>query len=302
MEAQTYKLFDRSGKFLCNVGAVGRGPGEYAISIYDDIIDDNNELIYIAPYIGNNILVYNTSGKFLKNLEAPHRLQKPKIFLFDNILTVVHVPLQGQAIAIQFNVNTGEVVNQLAPPAHFISKDIGNEINNTRNMSAVFDFFHSASDTLYHFDVKNNKILPVLTTTYTGAEQALKLYIQLNKELFMVNVHFFTINSDGKRQNGDHKLVCTNLKSKTSVCVKVVNDYFGNLPALSAIIPFREGYWVQNISTEQLITNIEKRLTENSCTENDRLTLKKLRSSLNEENNNVVFIGKLKSEVKTNLW
>ena len=55
---QPYKLFDRSGKFICNVGAIGRGPGEYTILAYDDIIDDNNELIYIAPFTGNKILVY----------------------------------------------------------------------------------------------------------------------------------------------------------------------------------------------------------------------------------------------------
>ena len=56
---EPFKLFARSGKFLCNVGSVGRGPGEYTISPYDAIIDDQNELIYLAPFVGNKILVYN---------------------------------------------------------------------------------------------------------------------------------------------------------------------------------------------------------------------------------------------------
>jgi len=301
---QPYKLFDRSGKFICNVGAIGRGPGEYTISAYDDIIDDNNELIYLAPFTGNKILVYSTSGKFLKDINAPHSLQKPKIFLSDNILTVVHMPFQdNNAMAIQFDVSTGEVVNELAPPPYFIVQSFDGEIFNTRNTPAIFDFLHTSSDTLYHFDVKKNKILPVFTITYTGSEKPFKQYFQLNKDLFMANVGFLVTDSETGRQHyGNYKSVVTDLKSKTSSYANVVNDYYGNLPVPSSVVTYRNGYWVNNSSHEQLIASIEKRLAENSCTENDRKTLTKLLSSLNVDDNNVVFIGKLKNEVQANLW
>jgi hypothetical protein len=48
--------------------------------------------------------------------------------------------------------------------------------------------------------------------------------------------------------------------------------------------------------------DIHKTLGESSCTDKDRQALGKLLSSLEENTNNVIFIGKLKSEVKEKLW
>ena len=42
------------------------------------------------------------------------------------------------------------------------------------------------------------------------------------------------------------------------------------------------------------MTLIEKRLSESSCTEKDKEVLNKLLASLDEEGNNVLFVGKLK--------
>lgn len=45
-----FKLFDKDGKFLCDVGRIGQGPGEYEISIYDEIIDEKGGRIFLAPF------------------------------------------------------------------------------------------------------------------------------------------------------------------------------------------------------------------------------------------------------------
>jgi hypothetical protein len=59
---------------------------------------------------------------------------------------------------------------------------------------------------------------------------------------------------------------------------------------------------VYNTQPEQLMEKIERRLSESSCTEKDKQILLKTLSTLKEGANNVVFIGKLKNEVKTKLW
>ena len=303
-QSQPYKLFDRSGKFLCDVGVIGRGPGEYT-SIYDDIIDDKNELIYIAPFIGN-ILVYKTSGEFVKTIETSQRFIQPKLFLSDGILSVIHRAGQNdKAMVVQVDVNTGQVVKELAPPLPLVggAQFTEGEIFNTRNTPSVFDFFHTSSDTLYQYDIKNNQILPVFTITYTGSEKLYKQYIQLNKELFMAAVGFLITDPETRRQYyGNYKTVVADLKSRTSSYANVVNDYFGGLPVPSSVVTYRNGYWVHNKATESLISDIEKHLVESNCSENDRQTLTKILSSLNAEDNNIVFIGKLKNELKTNLW
>ncbi|MDR3245684.1 MAG: 6-bladed beta-propeller [Prevotellaceae bacterium] len=274
-----FKLFARSGKFLCNVGSVGQGPGEYSIALYDEVIDDKNDLIYLAPMTGDKILVYNTLGKFIKNIVAPHRLQKPKLYLSDGILTVVHMPFEGdKAVAIQFD-SDGKIVKELARPKHLVVERFDGEIFNTRNNAAVFDFLSTSSDTLYHYNVKNNRIEPVFTMTVNSGKPY-KQYFELN-DRYITNVF-------GKG------LVSTDKKNKTSSYIKIVNDYFGNLAMPANVVSFRNGYFVYNLEPAQLKDEIEKRLAESDCSAQDKEKLTKLSSSLNENANNVLFIGKLK--------
>jgi len=91
-----YKLFDRSGKFLCTVSRRGGGPGEYQYSLDDDIIDEKNGIIYLAAF-PNKILVYNTSGKFLKDFVIPQQFfDQMQMYLSDGILTVICAPKMFQ--------------------------------------------------------------------------------------------------------------------------------------------------------------------------------------------------------------
>ena len=298
VRSRTYMLFDRSGKFLCPIGAIGQGPGEYAISLYDDIIDDKNDLVYLGAFMENKIMMYNTSGKFIKDIVAPHSLQKPKMFLSDGILTVVHLPFEGdKAVSIQFDAITGEVLKELSPPpAHLIVQSFDSELMSTRNALGVFDFLHTSSDTLYHFDVKNNEILPAFMVKSTK-EGMWKRYYPLNKNMFLTNVNMFDRNA---RRFVSIGTVATDLKSKTSSWINGVNDYFGNMSI--SIGSVSNGYWVQNIQPEQLIEDIKNRLTQRNCTEKDKQVLNKTLSTLKENENNVVFIGKLKKEITTKLW
>ena len=295
----SYKLFDHSGKFLGNIGSVGRGPGEWIISLYDDIIDEKNELIYLAPFMSDKILVYNTSGKYIKDIIAPHRLQKPKMFLSDNILTVVHMPFKDdKAAAYQFDVKTGEVLKEIAPPpAHFIVQNFNGELFSIKNAPGVFDFLHTSSDTLYHFDMKNNKMLPAFRAIHSAPKNVWMRYFALNKNIFLTSVNMFSEEQEIFQHVG---IVATDLNTKASSWIKVVNDFYGNMPV--SIMSVNNGYWVINIPQERLMDDIKNRLDQKDLSEDDRQTLNKTLSILKEDENNVVLFGKLKDEIKTKLW
>ena len=311
----TFKLFDRSGKFLCTLGSDESGTGEYSFSVYCDcIIDDENELIYLAEWITDRIYVFHSTGKLMKEFIFPKKLHSPVMFLSGDTLTVVRVALnnpfpknywyQADKVMIdKFNVNTGELLEELPPPAHLIINGDKNDgaIFTSRNLPETFDvqlhyYFTKSSyrDTLYHIDMKNNKIIPFFTVTYNELDitpieqQPLKpFFYYLNENVLMAY-----INGKG--------LVATDLKSRTSSWVLIVNDYYGNIPVPTWPSNFRNGYFVQNLKPEELKKIIETQLAERRCTENDIQVLKKMLSNLQEGANNVVFIGKLKSE--TELW
>ena len=276
-----YKLFDSSGKFLCDIGSVGQGPGEYSIAIYDDLIDDKNEKVYITTLNADKILVYDTSGKFIKNINAPHRLNKPKMYLSDDgILTVVHMAFPGnKAIVIQFD-SEGNVIKQLAPIPHLMAQNYDGEIFNTRNTSA-FEFLYTGSDTLYHYNIKANKIEPVFTVAVKSSEKPFRQYIELNN-MYITNIW------------SENKTILTDMKTKNSSYIKVRNDFWGNIEVRFSVVTLRNGRYVLNLEPGELIDLIEKRVKESDCSAQDRQKLKTLQDSLDKNANNVLLVGKIK--------
>ena len=280
-EMGAYKLFNRSGKFLGSIGSFGQGPGEYFILNYD-IIDENNELIYLAPLIGNKIYVFNTSGRFLKNFELPQTILHPVLLLSNDILTVVYTSsiAEDKTMITQININTGQIFNEFSTQIKQTSQRVG--FHSCLNIPDVFDIVHAAYDTIYHFDISNYALRQVFATSDDFSEDITKRHRQLNKDLVLTSV----------RPRG---FVLTDIKNKRSSWVKMKNDFFGSLNVQNPLSTFYNGYYVYNIQPEQLIEEIKQRLTESGCTEKDRQILQKTLSNLKEDTNNVVFIGKLKN-------
>jgi hypothetical protein len=276
-----FKLFDRSGKFLCNVGSVGQGPGEYSTTLYDDIIDDENELIYLSPFVGEKIWVYNTSGKHIKNIPLPNNMGKAKLHLSDDIISVVYMPFDNDKFVAYQITTEGKVLKSVPTPSHFVVGSFNGEMFNTRNTSE-FDFRTTNSDTLYHYDIKNNVIAPEFVMSVKSSEKPFRSYVEL-KDKYLTCVF-------GK----EYKVVATNKDTKNSSYIRVVNDYYGNLEVPISVVTFRNGWFVYNLEPTQLIEQIEKRLAESNCSEQDKQQLNALLPTLDENANNVLFIGKLK--------
>ena len=279
----SYKLFSRSGKFLCSVGSVGQGPGEYLYP-NDVIIDEKNELIYLAPLFGDKIFVYNMSGRFLRNIEFPQPFIGPTIFLSDDILTIVYIQRiqQDKSMVAQINLHTGQIFNEFTTQIPQLDK---RGFGSFRNMQDIADIMHGSfdTDTIYHFNISDNLISPVFTISDNAYEKRNKRHNQLNKDLVLSAI-----------AEPNKGLILTDLKNKSASWVKVKNDFFGNLDTPLSIFIYRNGYFVHNIQPEQLMEDIKQRLTNSNCTEKDRQILIKTLSTLKEGENNVVFIGKLK--------
>jgi len=293
-----YRLFDRSGKFLSDIPS----PKDYDLYFSDSFIDDKNELIYFTDD-DRKISLYKTSGSLVKEILTPRTMRYPRISVSDGILTVIQTPnrwrtwnypgINVDSVVIQFDVNSGDVLNEIAPPAQFMLKEsLGRSfrIYSRKNVSGIFDIQHSAIDTLYHFDVYNHQIVPVFTiTSRLSSVMTLPFrnHFQLNRNLIVS----CTYNND---RGMIETMIATDLRFKTASWVKVVNDYFGNIPVANEC-EFINGYYVQCMRVKDFIYDIKKRLADRNCTERDKKKLNEILATLDKDGNNVVFIGKLKN-------
>ena len=87
-------------------------------------------------------------------------------------------------------------------------------------------------------------------------------------------------------------VIAVNKEKQTSNYARLINDFFGHMEA--PMFNFSNGWFYQMFESGQLITQIEKRLAESNCSEKDRKQLKELLDTIDEEDNNILFMGKLK--------
>ena len=78
--------FSRDGRFICEIGRVGQGPGEYQ-NINNFFIDDKNQLVYIETF--RTLLEYSYDGVFRRSITKPLTLNESSIdkimFVRDNL-------------------------------------------------------------------------------------------------------------------------------------------------------------------------------------------------------------------------
>ncbi|MDL2265842.1 6-bladed beta-propeller [Parabacteroides sp. OttesenSCG-928-G07] len=128
-----YKLFSRSGKYLGNIGTVGQGPGEYINFMYDEIIDEKNGYIYLMPFLDKKMLIYDITGKHIKDIPLPSRMNKPKMMYDNGLFTIIQLPIyEADILSIQIDLD-GTVLQESLPPKIYVCRKLyrGNSILST---------------------------------------------------------------------------------------------------------------------------------------------------------------------------
>ncbi len=285
-----FLLFDHNGNLLCEVGSVGGGPGEYT-SLYDEAINDKLEKIYLAPFShSSKILEYNTDGSFVRDIAVKSNLNKPKIMVADNSdISIVHMPFntdENPFIALQYD-KEGIMKNEVKPTDGLLVQStdqsgnyvgFNNEVFSYRN-TPNFDFMITSNDTLFHYNQKENIIQPKFTIDFGGAaEVPWHIYMEI-PDYYLTYLH-------GKG------VIIVDQKRQTSNYINVINDFFGHIAAPK--FNFNKGWFYQMFEPGVLIEVIENRLADSDCSPEDRKQLEEILASLDVNDNNVMFIAKLK--------
>jgi hypothetical protein len=73
-DARKLLQFKRNGRFVRQIGSIGRGPGEYEV-IWDICTDKSKEFIYIIAGKGN-VVVFDFKGHYLRSFMQPERSEQ----------------------------------------------------------------------------------------------------------------------------------------------------------------------------------------------------------------------------------
>lgn len=274
------KLFDIHGQFIRNIGSIGRGPGEYS-TLNGIQFSPSGNTLYLLPFgTARKILAYDISGNPLKDIPLVYTQRKFKAFFSpDSIITVVSMPFQNDsAICFQQTLD-GRLIQKVSPPAHLINQSFDGEVF-TNYLTPEYDFFNTASDTLYHYNIEKNTIEPKFTKDFGEAK-----FISVSREI--PGYYFFYFYN---KENPSRKIIV----DKTTLDANyftLKNDFFGNIEVSPV---FSNGYFINNIAAITLKNQIEKVLRMKNLSESDRKMLVEFNNDLKPDDNNVLFYGKLK--------
>jgi len=217
------KLFNRQGKFIRNIGSIGRGPGEFT-SLYGIQLDEPGDRVYLTPFAGaKQILAYDLNGEIQQSIPLLFKQTKCKVYIEKNIVTVLSMPFNDNIpVAYQQTVG-GELIQKLPVIDHLILRpDFSSEISSSHNANAydiqTLPWGGEAYDTLYHYDTKYNKLIPKYVATFSEKKTG--------SWTFELRQHYWTWLFGEKYKN---KKVIVDKKTLEADFFRLINDFYGGI-------------------------------------------------------------------------
>lgn len=171
-----FKLFDRAtGKYLRDIGGIGRGPGEYN-SISSAQLDEAGGKVWISTIDRNNIYGYDIStGRLVADIKLPYKADNNTNngfnFLVDSLsstITVVPLPFKDKCPAAAWCQDMEGNILWEIPKTYTMEENVFLTIQTGYNipgsMDLCFESNNTAQDTLYVLE--NREIKPILTVQF----------------------------------------------------------------------------------------------------------------------------------------
>ena len=304
------KLYDRAtGKFLCDVGTIGRGPGEYLNTYGSPRIDEEDGTIWLLPWQTKTLLGYDLStGKFKKEIPLKYEVPKGQ-FQVDSkagTVTVAALPFRDIVPMIAWKQDMQCNVLWEIPSGHLaLTPDFSNEIESGRNVKGTFDLsiltWGGGNDSLYVID--EGSLRPVYTIDFNTKEvesgEDYQAVINENAPIhsykilpgYFISDVSFPVKNEWGYTTGKPEYVLTDRKTGESVKTTFVNDY---MACGLDYANFLNGYWYTIYDPESFTEAAEKALKEGNLSEKNKVRIQEILKDLTPESNNILIIAPLK--------
>ena len=303
-EPASFKLFDRKGNYLRDIGMRGNGPGEYR-NIYSATIDEKNGKIYILPWQTSTLLVFGLDGTRYPSIPFPigeegMQYYAPKgIFRVneDATVTVAVLPVVGTASYVWTQDIQGNLIKSIGVPASIEYVDYSSEIaagNNTGDFDPFWMIYgNKSNDPLYKYSLSENRMIPIFTVkNIQDMEPPYYSYSQIPGYFIGERIPGMVRNEYGWYSALRPKYFIVDKNTLHGAYYKLKIDELGGID----VDPyFSEGYFIMNSSAIGFKEKLQKLLDGRDIKDSAmRKKIEELNNSIDEEDNNIVILGKLK--------
>ena len=302
----SFKLFERSsGKYLCDIGTCGNGPGEYQ-NIYSAQIDEKNGRIYILPMQSRGLLVFGLDGKPYRTIPFPIGEYDVQ---YDAPKGRFHVNEDGTITVAILPINSNQYVWTQDMDGHLIQKidkfasvgvlrklDYSSEILVGKNVGYFDPFlsisFNRLNYTLRRYNVSENRLeLAFMVSNIHEVGTVIYYYSEIPGYFtgnFVPDVNQL---SESNFTSAEPKHFIVDKHTLRGAYYRLKIDELGGI----GVEPyFSEGYFIMNSSAIGLKNKLQDLLNGRETKDPAmRKRIEELNNSINEEDNNIIMLAKL---------
>ena len=312
-----FKLFDRAtGKFLRNVGNIGRGPGEYT-GISFAQIDETGMKVWISTLNTNKVYSYDIStGRLSEDLplayEGNGNPNQGYNFVVDSkarTVTIAGVPYDNSCPAAWCQDMQGNVIWEI-PKTGYAPENAMLRLHTSLNVNGALDIcqvsMNTQQDTL--FIIQDRELRPLLTMNLgeTYGPNALTIgdgdymhYSFILPDYAVVNINKTKMVQS--RNTGSGVSISMEMDLQPSIILDrrtgdvsrrtIINDILTND---STGPTFKNGYLVSNCSAEYFMEAGPGFLENGNLSSSARKRISDILENISEDDNNVIILAPLK--------
>lgn len=300
--SQIYKLYDRkTGKFLRNIGKVGKNDGEYS-NVYNSVIDEQNSRVYIISWNAKELLCHDlNTGELIEARPLKHNLPKGA-FVIDpetGNLTVAALPFEGENETVVWKQDKEDNVLWEVPAGGLsLVPDYSHEIVGAFN-TEDFDFSISTwggrVDSLYV--VKDGFLKPIFTMNFLNGNQKAASSVLPNHTYTLLPDHIITsVSMPVRRASGYYSygkpvFVVTERETEHSYVADFTDDILNRKPEY---LPFTQGYYMEVFSAEDFIKTGKAALTKGKLSGASKARISAILKTITPESNDIILLAPLK--------
>ena len=300
--SQIYKLYDRkTGKFLRNIGKVGKNDGEYS-NVYNSVIDEQNSRVYILSWNAKELLCHDlNTGELIEARPLKHNVPKGA-FVIDpetGSLTVAALPFEGENETVVWKQDKEDNVLWEVPAGDLsLVPDYSHEIVGAFN-TEDFDFSISTwggrVDSLYV--VKDGFLKPIFTMNFLNGNQKAASSVLPNHTYTLLPDHIITsVSMPVRRASGYYSygkpvFVVTERETEHSYVADFTDDILGRK---LEYLPFTQGYYMEVFTAEDFIKIGKLALSEGKLSGASKARISEILKAITPESNDVILLAPLK--------
>ena len=298
--SQVYKLYDRAtGKYLRNIGKVGKGSGEYT-NVYSSKIDEENSIVYILSWNAKELLCYDINTGNL--IEArPLKYPAPKgsfsIDAHTGELTVAALPFEEMNEIVAWKQDKdGNILWKVPAGSLSVIPDFSNEINscfNTEDYDFSISTWGGRIDSLYV--VKDGGLKPIFTMSFVKGNVSTSNLpnhtYTLLPEHIVTSVSMRVRRPSGNIGYSKPIFVVTERRTGKSYLADFTDDI---LNRKLDYLPFKQGYYQEVIPAEDFIKIGKSAISKGKLSETSKAKFSSILKGLTPESNDIIVLAPLK--------